>query len=591
MEYRILGEVEVRDGDRLLTLHGRRERALLAYLLLHANEIVPTERLIGELWGESPPPTVAAALHVYISRLRKVLGENGTAIVTRSPGYVLEVDPEQVDARRFERLVDAGRRALSEGDPRRSAQLLRDALGLWHGTPLADVIEPEWAASEIRRLGELRLAALEDRIEADLQLGRHVQLVSELEGLAARHPLRERLRAQLMLALYRCGRQGDALQVYADTRRVLAEELGIDPSGSLRRLEQGILTQDPALDAPHSDDTLPARTTRRRHRLFLVTGLAAAGVAAGVIATVTSGGGPVVVVPDSVAVIDTASNHVVKDISLGGRPSGIAAGAGALWVADYDDGTVVRIDPKTGATRAIAVGLEPESVTVGSNAVWATDGLRLVRIDAHFGNVTARKVLGHKGQRLRPEDVTSGSPAALASGPAGLWIAHGIAAVSRIDPAAVNAAQTLNLADVPLALAVADDSVWVAAPPTNRLISIDPATASITGSVRIANMNYGSAGVYVSTGIAVDRSSVWVPTGDAVTRIDRLGLGTITKIHMSGSALGIAIGAGSVWVTNDLAGTVVRIDPKSNRVVATIKVGGNPAWLAVTRDRVWVTVT
>jgi YVTN family beta-propeller protein len=591
MEYRILGEVEVRDGDRLLTLHGRRERALLAYLVLHANEIVPTERLIGELWGESPPATVAAALHVYISRLRKVLGENGSAIVTRSPGYVLEVDPEQVDARRFERLVDAGRRALSEGDPRRSAQLLRDALGLWHGTPLADVIEPEWAASEIRRLRELRVAALEDRIEADLQLGRHAQLVSELEGLVPRHPLRERLRAQLMVALYRCGRQGDALQVYADTRRVLAEELGIDPSGSLRRLEQGILAQDPALDAPHSDHQIPARATRRSRRLLLVAGLATAGAIAGVAIAATRGGSPVVVVPDSVAVIDTASNRVVKDISLGGRPSGIAAGAGAVWVADYDDGTVVRIDLETERTRAIALGLEPGSVAVDSNAVWATDGLRLARIDAHFGNVTATKLLRHQGQRFRPKDLTSGSPAALASGPAGLWIGHGISAVSQINPAAVNTARTLSLADVPLALAVADDSVWVVAPPTNRLISIDPATASITGSVRVANMNYGAAGVYVSGGIAVDRSSVWVATGDAVTRIDRLGLGTIRRIHTSTFALGIAIGAGSVWVTNNLAGTVSRIDPKRNRVVATIKVGGNPAWLAVTGDRVWVTVT
>ena len=438
---------------------------------------------------------------------------------------------------------------------------------------------------------ELRLAALEDRIEADLQLARHAQLLSELEGLVARHPLRERLRAQLMLALYRCGRQGDALQVYADTRRVLAEELGIDPSGSLRRLEQAILTQDPALDALHSDDTLPARTTRLRHRLLLVTGLAAAGIAAGVIAAVTSDGGSVVVVPDSVAVIDTESNHVVKDISLGGRPSGIAAGAGAVWVADYDDGTVVRIDPKTGATRAIAVGLEPGSVTVGSNAVWATDGLRLVRINAHFGNVTSRKVLRHKGQRFRPEDVTSGSPAALASGPAGLWIAHGISAVSQINPAAANTARTVSLADVPLALAVADESVWVAAPPTTRLIEIDHATASIAASVQVAKMNYGAAGGYVSTGIAVDQSSVWVPTGDSVTRIDRLGLSTIATIHTSTGAMGIAIGAGSVWVTNNLAGTVTRIDPKSNRVVATIKVGGNPSWVAVTGDRVWVTVT
>jgi YVTN family beta-propeller protein len=308
-----------------------------------------------------------------------------------------------------------------------------------------------------------------------------------------------------------------------------------------------------------------------------------------VVTAVTRGGGPVVVVPDSVAVIDTASNHVVKDISLGGRPSGITAGAGAVWVADYDDGTVVRIDPESGRTRAISVGLEPRSVAVTSNAVWATDGLRLASIDAHYGNLTATKVLRQK-LGFGPEVLTSGSPGAVASGPAGLWVSHGISAVSRIDPAAVKPTRSVTLADVPLALAVADDSVWVVAPPTNRLISIDPASGSIMDSVRIANLNYGAAGGYVSAGIAVDRSSVWVPTGDAVTRIDRLGLGTIKKIHTSRYAVGIAIGSGSVWVSNNLAGTVSRIDPKTNKVVATINVGGNPAWMAVTRNRVWVTV-
>jgi YVTN family beta-propeller protein len=179
----------------------------------------------------------------------------------------------------------------------------------------------------------------------------------------------------------------------------------------------------------------------------------------------------------------------------------------------------------------------------------------------------------------------------VAGGPTGLWIAHGISAVSQIDPAGVKARRTITLGDVPLALAVADDSVWVVAPPTNRLISIDPATGSVTDSIPVANLNYGAEFQYASPGIAVDRSSVWVPTGNAVTRIDRLGLGTIKRIHTSRYPVGIAIGGGSVWVSNHLVGTVSRIDPKTNKVVATIKVGGNPAWIAVTRDRVWVTVT
>src|SRR5262245_17482004 len=452
MEFRILGEVEVRDGDRVLELHGRRERALLAYLLLHANEVVPSERLIEQLWGESPPPTVATALHVYVSRLRKVLGENGSSIVTRTPGYVLEIAPEQVDARRFEDLVAAGRRALIEGDAARAGAILRDALALWRGRPLAGVVEPEWAESEIRRLEELRLAALEERIESDLQLGRHAELISELEALVARHPLRERFRAQLMLALYRCDRQGDALQVYTDTRRVLAEELGIDPSPSLRRLEQAILEQDPTLEPP-AHRGLPAPRRRRRRLLLLV--IVATVVAAGLtVALLRRGERAVTVVPDSVAVIDIQKGRVVDDIALGGRPAAIAAGADAVWVADHDDGTVVRIDPRTLETRAIAVSLEPRSVAVTSRTVWLTDGLRLVQLDARYGNVRRERVRRQNTLGF-PNLLTHGSPGVVAVGPAGVWVGHGISAVSRIDPATGRATRTVTLADVPLGLAVA----------------------------------------------------------------------------------------------------------------------------------------
>jgi YVTN family beta-propeller protein len=591
LEFRILGEVEVRDGDRVLMLHGRRERALLAYLLLHANELVPSERLIEQLWGESPPATVATALHVYVSRLRKALGTNGSSIVTRAPGYLLEVDPEQVDARRFERLVESGRRALSEGDAATAAAVLRDALALWHGTPLSGIVEPEWAESEIRRLQELRLAALEERIESDLQLGRHAELISELEGLVARHPLRERFRAQLMLALYRSDRQSDALQVYTDTRRVLAEELGIDPSASLRRLEHAILEQDPSLEEPRTERSRKPRPQRRRKRILALAIAAVAVAVALLFALLTRGGSAVAVVPDSVAVIDTGNGHVVGDIPLGSRPSAIAAGAGTVWVADHDDGTLVRIDAATEQDRAIAVGLEPRSVAVRSNAVWATDGVRLVRLDARYGIVRRRSVLRLNTPGFGPDALSHGSPGVVASGSAGIWAAHGISSVSRIDSWSGEATRTVRLSDVPLGLAVADDSVWVVAPPTSRLISLDPATASVTGSAHVDNASYGEAGGYTSAGLAVDSSSVWVASRDGVTRIDRLGLGTIKRIHTSSSAVGVAIGDGSVWVSNNLAGTISRIDPRTNKVIATIRVGGNPTWIALTPDRLWVTVT
>src|SRR5262249_50335325 len=282
--------------------------------------------------------------------------------------------------------------------------------------------------------------------------------------------------------------------------------------------------------------------------------------------------------------------RVVDDIALGGRPAAIAAGADAVWVADHDDGTVVRIDPRTLETRAIAVSLEPRSVAVTSRTVWLTDGLRLVQLDARYGNVRRERVLRQNTLGF-PNLLTHGSPGVVAVGPAGVWVGHGISAVSRIDPATGRATRTVTLADVPLGLAVADDSVWVVAPPTNRLISLDAATGSVTGSAHVDNVSYGEAGGYFSAGIAVDASSVWVAARSAVTRIDRLALSTLKKVHASNSSVGVALGEGSVWVTNNLDGTLSRIDPRTNRVVQTIKVGGNPTWIAVSHGRLWVTVT
>jgi DNA-binding SARP family transcriptional activator len=246
MEFRILGPLEVSDGGHLLPLSGAKQRALLAALLLRANEVVPSDRLIEEVWGEESPESGATALRVRLSQLRKALPEN--TIATRPPGYVIRVERDQLDLRRFERLVDEGRRSLETKDAATASAKLAEALALWRGPALADLAYEDFAQPAISRLEELRLAALELRIEADLALGRQVELVGELEALVAEHPLRERLRAQLMLALYRSGRQAEALEAYRAARRALAEELGIDPTPALKELERAILRQDPALD-------------------------------------------------------------------------------------------------------------------------------------------------------------------------------------------------------------------------------------------------------------------------------------------------------------------------------------------------------
>jgi DNA-binding SARP family transcriptional activator len=258
VEYRILGPLEVVAADDPLPLGGPKQRSLLALLLLHANEVVSTDELIDRLWGARPPATAPKIVQVQVWRLRKALG--GDELATRPPGYVLRVREGELDLARFERLVSEARGA----EPEAAAAKLREALSLWRGAPLADLAYESFASAEVARLEELRLVALEEQIEADLALGRHAELVPELEALAAEHPLRERLRGQLMLALYRSGRQAEALDAYRRARQLLLEDLGLDPSPPLQELERAILAQDPSLDAPAGE------TQTRQERAILV---------------------------------------------------------------------------------------------------------------------------------------------------------------------------------------------------------------------------------------------------------------------------------------------------------------------------------
>ena len=247
VDFRILGPLEVVDDGRRLPIGQGRESALLALLLLRANEVIAADVLIEELWRGEPPATGAKSLQVYVSRLRKRLGAD--VIATRVPGYSVRVGRDQLDLLRFERLVEE---APGVEAPEAAAATLRDALSLWRGPPLAEFANEAWAQPEIGRLEELRLAALEDRIDADLALGRHADVVGELEVLVSGNPYRERLCGQLMLALYRSGRQAEALAAYRDTRRVLDEELGLEPGQELRELERRILAQDERLSAPRA---------------------------------------------------------------------------------------------------------------------------------------------------------------------------------------------------------------------------------------------------------------------------------------------------------------------------------------------------
>jgi DNA-binding SARP family transcriptional activator/class 3 adenylate cyclase len=256
LDARILGPLEIRVGQTRLTFAGEKRGALLALLLLNANRVVSTGQLIDELWGEEPPGSGAKAVQVRVSQLRKTFADAGIGelIVTRAPGYLVELAPDELDLNRFERLVSESDVALGASDPRRAAELLHEALALWRGEPLAEFPSAPFARAAGARLEELRLGALERRIEADLALGRHADLVGELESLVSHHPFRERLRAQLMLALYRSGRQADALESYRAARRELMDELGLEPGQVLQDLEREILQHDQRLAAAPTAD-------------------------------------------------------------------------------------------------------------------------------------------------------------------------------------------------------------------------------------------------------------------------------------------------------------------------------------------------
>jgi DNA-binding SARP family transcriptional activator len=254
MEFGVLGPLQVRSGDRTVQVGAAMQRVLLAGLLLHANQVVAVEQLIDYLWGQAPPPSARTTLQNYVMRLRRALAARpqraaDQLLVTRAPGYLIRLGPgpDELDLDRFQRLVTRARACTAQEQFERAASLLREALALWRGPPLCDVVSETLRSRQVPRLEEQRLGALEARIDAELHLGLHAELVAELQGLVEEQPLREGFRAQLMLALYRCGRQAEALGVYRSTWRLLHDELGIQPGPELQRLHGAILVNESAL--------------------------------------------------------------------------------------------------------------------------------------------------------------------------------------------------------------------------------------------------------------------------------------------------------------------------------------------------------
>ncbi len=555
--------------------------ALLAILLLHRGEALSSDRLSDELWGERPPPTSAKTLQVYVSNLRKVIGSD--ALVTVGRGYRLMVSPEQVDADRFEALCAQGRRALADDDPAAARELLTSALSLWRGEPLADFAYEQFAQAEIARLEEARVTALEDRIESELALGDHETVVTELQGLVARYPTRERLRGLLMLALYRSGRQIDALEAYRQGRRTLGEELGLEPDPRLRELEQAILRHDAALQPPAGGSPLARARSRpiRRSGLLIAGGgalLLAAAIAA-VVAVINRGSTAAAPTPNSVVAIDARTDRVVGRIPVGARPGGIAFGSGSLWVSNLDDRTVSRVDPGALRTaRTFSIGDIPTGVATSPDEVWVASAdenaprVTVGRIDPRFDVVRPTARIGN---------VVPGGSADVAANGNTVWVAPSTGELARLDPATGRVVQRVDPNASPAAIAIGDGAVWLPDTEADNVMRVDA-----TGLATPIAVGHGPSAIAVGAG------GVWVTDSfdDALVLIDPATRAVTRTVAVGRSPAGVAIGAGSVWVANEGDGTVTRIDPVTDKVVATISVGGSPRAITLADGRAWVTI-
>jgi DNA-binding SARP family transcriptional activator len=590
MDFRILGPLEVDREGRGLPLGARQQRALLALLLLHANEVVPVEEIIDELWPEAPPTSATRSVHALVSRLRRLLdggpaARNGDEdehgiLLTRAHGYVLRVAPEELDLYRFESLLSEGRSALAEGRPDVAARTLREALAIWRGPPLAEFASSSLGVA-VANLNERRLSALEERIEADLAAGRTSELVAELETLVASHPLRERLRGQLMVALYRAGRQAEALQAYQDARRILVGELGIEPGQALQRLEQAVLRQDESLEPPRR---AVAQTQGRRRGLPAAVILCVAALAAAVaLALHGTDESSVEVLPNSIVAVDASTGRLVADTRAASEPIALAADEHSVWVADRGGSTISRID-RNDASKVKTFRLDattPSSIAAGADAVWLTVRGSLIRIDPEFGALAATL----DPDPLPPQYGTG----AVAAGGAGVWFS-GPSGTARIDPSSNRVAFVVPEAAGPsVAIAVGADTVW----------------AAVEGEVegQMSDSDIGTLyeikgrGVVATTplkrrpvALAVGGGTVWIALHErGVVAVDGETAAVVANIDAAENATGVAVAGRNVWVTS-ADGTLRRVDAVRRVVTKTIRLGRPAVAVAAAGNRIWVAV-
>jgi peptide/nickel transport system substrate-binding protein len=560
VDVRLLGPLEVRLGDGPVELGPRKQRAVLAMLALEVGRTVSVDRLAEGLWGEEPPPSAPKMVQLYVSHLRRVLGGNGVRIETRGRGYELQLPGDTVDVVRFERLLEESR--------------AREALALWGGDPLADVADEPFAAAEIRRLEDLRLRAAEIAIDADLAAGRHAEVIGELDALVAANPLRERLHAQRMLALYRAGRQSEALAAYRDARAVLVEEVGVEPGAELHELHERILAHDPALDLPKPSAAEPAGAPRPPSRRLLVGAavLLLAGITAfGVIRVLQPEGLPGID-ENYVGLIDPDGGRITAQYAVGKSPSAVVGGGGSAWIANAADGTVTRIDRERDERVAIPVLGAPAALAFASGSLWVadSDSRSVAQVDPGTNKVRRRFEAGN-------------APRALAATAGAVWVASGVdGRVQRIDLDRGRPGRPIAVGANPSALAAGAGALWVASEESGTVTRIEPRTGRVVEVIQVGNG---------PSALAVGESAVWV-----VNRLD----GTLSRIDpdtnrvtwtggVGSDPTAVAAGMGSVWVAGGEEGTVRRVEPGGEHAVHKIEARSSPAAIAVAGGSVWAT--
>jgi DNA-binding SARP family transcriptional activator/ABC-type branched-subunit amino acid transport system substrate-binding protein len=553
-EFRILGPLTVRNERGEVDLGGRRQRALLALLLLRRGETVSADRLIEELWGGSPPAGAAKTLQVYVSRLRAALGDG--LVARRGAGYALDTRGVRLDAERFEHGLDEGLRSLANGDVRAAVDTLGEALALWRGPVLEEFEYADWAQTERRRLEELRLVAREERIEGCLQLGEADRLVAELRALCGEHPLRERVRAQLMLALYRAGRQADALDVFRDGRRRLVEELGVEPGPELQELQRQILAHAPELGpAARPRPLVGARGARR----LIVAGAVLLAAALAGSAVELTRGGSTAVAANAVASLDSLSGTVRGQVVLPSPATDIAVGAGSVWALSGDTGTITELDARTGRLLAtFAAGVRAVDLAVGGGKLWV------------LASGTA-PTSGH-GQST-PATVTEVDP-------------QSRALVDTIPLPLEPQSAPFFYGHLPGAhlLAWAAGSLW-AIGPGGGVYRIDPARRRIVAT--IPNLS--------GQGIAAAGQTAWVRLNQsgATTferidaRSDRAGTPLQTPAIALNAPTSFAFGEGALWLPDTYAGLLYRVTPGNPPVLHAASVGVGVTSVAISGSSVW----